>query len=132
MTIAPLPFFDGSLPWAGPGSGCVKCGSNFDNVGIETVGFHGVDLGAEIEMEGGLALCYSCAVQVGLSAGMLSSSVFNERVAEIQAIYEEGIEAAETAKADAAQARLDKDTVERLLGVLFIPSLEDERESVSA
>ena len=120
MTIAPLPFFDGQIPWAN-GSGCVTCGSNFDNVGVETVGYHGVDLGDEIENEGALALCYSCAVQVGLAAGMLSSAVFNEKVAEIQGIYDEALGAAEAAKIDAAQARLDKDVVERLLGSVYEP-----------
>lgn len=114
----PIPNFSSNLQWFGHGAGCLVCGSNYSNQGAE-VGIQGVDLEVAVEMEGQLGLCFECAIEVGRCVGMVRSSVAESQTAAAQELLAEAEAVAEQAAADAAQARLDKDTVERLLGSVY-------------
>lgn len=119
----PITIFDPNVAWAGPGAGCVLCGSNVSPEGVKQVGLVGVDLEVELDLDGAdafdghIGLCWDCAFQVGRCAGMELKAVADQRLeaAAHDLLWAEAAE--ENTKRLAAQARLDKDTVVRLLGV---------------
>lgn len=121
MTITPIAVFDPTTPWAGPGAGCLLCGSNVSKPGVKAAGLVGVDLDHEISFEGRAGLCYGCAVQVGRAVNMELKSVADERIRQADETYMEAMDQNERNAALAAQARLDKDVVERLAGIVFQP-----------
>ncbi len=116
--VAPLETFPGHVVYFG-GAGCLICGSNYTNEGAK-VGIQGVSLEVEVEMEGALALCYDCAFQVGRAIGMETTNVTQQKVDYSLELLEEAKARETQAAADAAQARLDKDTVERLIGSVYV------------
>lgn len=98
------------------GQGCLNCGSNQSTAGA-SFGAHCVDLGAD-SLDGRIGLCLDCARQVGLLAGMVAVDALDslrDSTAEALALIEER---ATEAAASEARARLDKDTIERLLGLV--------------
>ena len=115
--VKPITIFAPDVSWAGPGAGCVLCGSNVSREGDKRDGLVGVDLEQEIELEGMLGLCWDCAIQVGRAVNMERKEVADQRLeaAAHDLLWAEAH--AESAKRDASQAKLDKDTVVRLLGV---------------
>lgn len=117
MAITPITIFDPNTPWAGPGAGCLLCGHNVSPEGTRLDGLVGVDLDQEIEFEGRMGLCWDCAVQVGRAVNMEHKTVADERIQEATLLLAEAEVLADLTAKDAAQARLDKDTVVRLLGV---------------
>lgn len=114
----PIANFSADLTWFGHGAGCAVCGRNYSNQGAEA-GVQGVDLEVAVEMEGQLGLCYECALEVGRCVGMVRSTVGDEQIAAAEAILAEAQVIADQNREAAAQARLDKDTVERLLGSVY-------------
>jgi len=121
--VKPITIFDPNVQWAGHGAGCVLCGSNVSKQGAKQDGLAGVDLEAELDLpntdavDGALALCWDCAVQVGRAVNMEHKSVAEAKFEEARQMLTLADEARGEAAASAAQARLDKDTVVRLLGV---------------
>jgi hypothetical protein len=117
MPITARRNFDSSIKWARP-PGCLHCGSNVSDLG-KAVGTQCVDLGVDDPFLGRFGLCYDCAVQVALAIGFTSQASVDQAIAEINQAFVASEAKAEQAAADAAQARLDKDTVERLLGSVY-------------
>lgn len=116
----PIANFDSNVTWFGHGNGCLVCGRNYTNQGHEA-GVQGVDLEVAVEMEGQLGLCYECAIEVGRIVGMERVDIAQQKVDYSLELLEEAKAREERSAADAAQARLDKDTVERLLGSVYTP-----------
>lgn len=111
------PTFDGAIRWQG--GGCLVCGSNISRPG-EAVGVQAVSLDVEDEVTGEtLGLCYTHAVEVGRTAGMVNRETVAEAASQVSDLLAEAQAAQEAARADASQARLDKDTIERLLGPIY-------------
>ena len=121
--VKPITNFAAELTWAGPGVGCVLCGSNVSREGAKQDGLVGVDLEASIEVDGMLGLCWDCAIQVGRAVNMERKAVADERISAAEEMVAKASELAQSTAQDASQARLDRDTVVRLLGIV---------ESVSA
>jgi hypothetical protein len=121
--VKPITNFAPNVQWAGHGSGCVLCGRNVSKEGMKQDGLVGVDLEAELDLpdtdavDGALGLCWDCAVQVGRAVNMERKAVADERLAEADALEAAAVAILDEAKQASAQARLDKDTVVRLLGV---------------
>jgi hypothetical protein len=118
--------FDPEVRWAG-GFGCLVCNTNVSELGAKH-GAQCIDLGVEDDFLGHFGLCYDCAVQVALRVDYMARSDAEEQLAEAAQL----LSAAESLEAEAArtaaQARLDKDTVERLIGAVYQPpeTAEDE------
>lgn len=116
-----LPTFDGTVKWFR--DGCLVCQSNISRPG-EAVGIQAVSLDVEDDIDGTFVLCYTHAVEVGRAVNMVTQEAVNEKAAEVGALLEEANEALAEARSASAQARLDKDTVERLLGSVYIEPAE--------
>jgi hypothetical protein len=117
MPIAAQPNFDPSIKWS-HGAGCLHCGSNVSELG-QKVGIQCVDLGVDDAFLGRFGLCWDCAVQVALAVGYVSPDDAAESYAQASEVLCAASEAEQVALSAAAQARLDKDTVERLLGSIY-------------
>ena len=121
--VMPITIFNPNVRWAGPGAGCVLCGSNVSREGAKLDGLVGVDLEVELDLDGAdafdgcIGLCWDCAVQVGRAVNMERKEVANQRLEAAEHDLALASVAREDAAREAAQARLDKDTVVRLLGV---------------
>lgn len=117
MAIEAYERFSPEVKWAG-GVGCLVCNANVSELGAK----HGrqcIDLGVTDEFLGSFGLCYDCAVQVALRIGYMERAEADEALAEAAQLLA-GAEALEAEAArHAAQARLDKDTVERLVGGVY-------------
>lgn len=111
--------FASDRPWAN-GSGCLTCGSNVSDLGREA-GVQCVDLGVDDSVLGHFGLCYDCALQVALAIGCVSKAAALETLESARALADEATQEREDVLAAAAQARLDRDTVERLLGSVYSP-----------
>ena len=118
----PLPTFSGQVKWAN--GGCLVCGANYNDAGKKALGVQGVSLDVDDDLLGTFALCYSHALHVGRAVGMVPQTTVDEAAQDITSVLEKARELQEQAAADAAQARLDKDTVERLLGSVYQPADE--------
>lgn len=119
MAIEAYENFDPTVRWAGGGGvGCLVCGANTSELGAKA-GKQRVDLGVADEFLGCFALCYDCAVQVALRIEYMARSDAEEQLETASQL----LAAAEQLEAEAAQhasqARLDKDTVERLVGGVY-------------
>lgn len=114
MSITPHFNFDPSLKWAN-GAGCLKCGTNVSDLGREA-GAQCIYLGAEDEFLGHFGLCYDCALQVALAIGYVSKESMLEVLEQARKLADEATELEQIAASESRQARLDKDTIERLLG----------------
>lgn len=123
MTIAGHPIFDSSQKWAN-GAGCLKCGSNVSELGA-AAGVQCVDLGVSDSVLGNFALCYDCAAQVALAIGCVPKKDVIATLEEARALADEATTEREDVLAAAAQARLDRDIVERLLGSVYGPETVD-------
>jgi hypothetical protein len=119
MTIVARQNFDPEATWAG-GAGCLKCRSNVSELGAKA-GIQCVDLGVDDDFLGRLGLCYDCAIQVALAIGYVSELEGHGLVEQAQAALIEAAEREASAAEAAAQARLDRDTVERLIGSVYQP-----------
>lgn len=120
MTIEAFPMFDPEVKWAG-GVGCLVCHANVSELGAKH-GKQRVDLGVTDEFLGAFALCYDCAVQVAVKIDYMARADAEEQLSEAAQLLDQAEALEAEAAAHATQARLDKDTVERLVGPLYQPS----------
>ena len=115
--------FDPNVRWAGDGVGCLVCTRNVSREGAKHDGLAGVDLEAELDIDGTdkwdgfIGLCWDCAIQVGRAVNMERKADADGRLREAEDTLDTAREYALSAAENAAAARLDKDTVVRLLGV---------------
>ena len=130
MTISARPMFNPEIPWAN-GAGCLKCGSNYSDLGAKA-GVHCVDLGVQDGVIGNFALCYDCALQVALAIDCVPKADVLAVVEEARALADEATTQSDEILAAAAQARLDRDVVERLLGSVYQSDDTDLADAVSA
>ena len=109
--------FNPEIPWAN-GAGCLKCGANVSDLGAKA-GVQCVDLGVQDSVIGNFALCYDCALQVALAIDCVPKRDVLAVVEEARALADEATTQSEEILAAAAQSRLDRDVVERLLGSVY-------------
>lgn len=114
MAIVAVPIFDPNIPYAGA-PGCLVCHSNVSTEG-QKVGTQAVDLGTGDEFLGAYALCFDCAIQVARAIRYVSMPEVLDLLEEARQLSENAELNEAAAAAEAAQARLDRDTVERLVG----------------
>lgn len=107
--------FNPDVKWA-QGAGCLVCGTNYSELGKEA-GIQGVSLDVADEFIGHFGLCYDHARECGRLAGMFFREQYDELLGAVQERLDEAIAYEAAAKEAASQAKLDKDTVVRLLGV---------------
>ncbi len=120
MTIEAFEKFDPEVKWAG-GPGCLVCHSNVSELGAKA-GKQRVDLGVTDEFLGAFALCYDCAVQVAVKIDYIARIDAENQLAEAAQLLSAAEEMEAQAAQLASQARLDKDTVERLIGPFQEPA----------
>lgn len=118
MAITAQANFNPDIKWS-KGSGCLHCGGNVSTLGAK-VGIQCVDLGIDDEFLGRFGLCYDCALQVALAIGFLSQHEALGVLEEARQYAERAAALEAAAAAAASQARLDRDTVERLLGSVYV------------
>lgn len=114
MAIEAFAKFNPEVKWAG-GAGCLVCGANVSELGAK-IGVQCVDLGLADEFLGRFGICYDHAIQVARVIDFVDKNAVLDLLEEARQLSEnaEAMEAA--AASEAAQARLDRDTVERLVG----------------
>jgi hypothetical protein len=117
MAVTARDNFSPDILWAG-GSGCLVCGSNVSAEG-DKVGIRCIDLGVDDEFLGRFGLCYDCGIQVARVIGFVSKDSIAAQLADAEGKAAEAHATLIAAQAETAQARLDKDTVERLLGSVY-------------
>lgn len=130
MAITAHPNFDSEIKWA-TGSGCLTCGSNVSDLGAEH-GIQCVDLGLVDPFLGAFALCYDCALQVARVVDCAPRSETLKVLEEARALADEATNEDEEIRALAAQARIDRDVVERLVGSVYQSDDKDLADAVSA
>jgi hypothetical protein len=117
MAIEAYERFNPEVKWAG-GAGCLVCGTNVSELGAK-VGKTCIDLGAEDEFLGHFGLCYDHAIQVALRIEYMSRVEADEQLAQAAQLIAGAEDLENEAARHAAQARQDKDTVERLVGSVY-------------
>ncbi len=117
MTIQPFFNFNPEVRWAN-GAGCLTCGSNTSELGREA-GVQAVYLGVSDPVLGEYGLCYDCALQVALAAGCVPRTEALAVLEDARRIADGATQDDEGVLAAAAQARLDRDVVERLIGSVY-------------
>jgi hypothetical protein len=118
MTITAHHNFDSTVKWA-KGSGCLACGSNVSTLGAE-VGVQCISLGARDDFLGHFGLCYDCGLQVARVLHCVPRSEAVEILEQARQIADEATTESEEVLAAAAQARIDRDVVERLVGSVYL------------
>ena len=118
MTITAHHNFDSTVKWA-KGSGCLACGSNVSTLGAK-VDVQCISLGVRDAFLGHFGLCYDCALQVARVIGCVPHSEAVEILDQARQIADEATTESEEILAAAAQARIDRDVVERLVGSVYL------------
>lgn len=130
MAISGHRNFNPEVKWAN-GSGCLACGSNVSELGAK-VGIQCVDLGTEDAFLGRFGLCHDCGIQVALVVGYTSKAEALEVLENARRLADEATTESEEILAAAAQARIDRDVVERLVGSVYQSDDGDLADAVSA
>lgn len=117
MAISALPIFNPDIKWAGR-AGCLVCGSNVSELGAKE-DRQCIDLGVDDEFLGRFGLCFDCALQVARVIDFVSKDSVLGVLEDARALADEAANAEAQAAAIHARIKLDKDTIERLMGAPY-------------